>query len=104
MRYEIDNRPAAVDFECDADPAMRAVQNAKNLLMCKMGEIPYDRYRGFDQTLYDLPLQEFNERLLPELDRIWMWEKDVELVSARASLTPEGEMLIQAVVEVTVET
>lgn len=104
MRYEIDNRPAAVDFECDAVPAMRAVQNAKNLLMCKMGEIPYDRYRGFDQTLYDLPLQEFNERLLPELDRIWMWEKDVELVSARASLTPEGEMLIQAVVEVTVET
>lgn len=104
MRYEIDNRPAAVDFECDADPTMRAVQNAKNLLMCKMGEIPYDRYRGFDQTLYDLPLQEFNEQLLPELDRIWMWEKDVELVSARASLTSEGEMLIQAVVEVTVET
>ena len=48
--------------------------------------------------------ENYHDRLLPELDRIWMWEKDVELVSARASLTPEGEMLIQAVVEVTVET
>lgn len=103
-QYEIDNRQSPVNWECDNDPVMRAVQNAKNLLMLKMGEVPYDRYRGFDQKLYSLPISEFNEQLMPELDRVWMWEKDVELVSALGTITPDGETLIQAVIEVTVET
>ena len=75
-QYQITNQPSPIDFECNDDIILRTIQNAKNLLMCKMGEIPYDRYRGFDPALYDLPIQDFQEALLPELDRVMLWEPD----------------------------
>ena len=75
-QYEITNQPSPIDFECNNEIIARTLQNAKNLLMCKMGEVPYDRYRGFDPALFDLPIQEFEEQLLPELDRVMLWEPD----------------------------
>ena len=74
-QYEIDNVPAPIDFQ-ETDIVQRALQNAKNLLMCHMGEVPYDRLRGFDAALFDLPFPDFENELLPELDRIrtcWPW-------------------------------
>lgn len=85
-QYQITNQPAPIDFECNDDIIARTIQNAKNLLMCKMGEVPYDRYRGFNPALFDLPMQQFEERLLPELDRVMLWEPDVEIVGAMRSI------------------
>ncbi|MFR5794130.1 MAG: hypothetical protein ACLUI3_00200 [Christensenellales bacterium] len=75
----------------------------QDLLMTRMGEVPYDRYRGFDQTLYELPIQEMNEALVPELDRLMMWEPDAEVVEAEARIDENGECLITMTVEINLE-
>lgn len=97
-QYQIDNIPSPIDFQ-GSDMRKRTLQNAKNLLMCRMGEVPYDRCRGFDPALYDLPINELQEELLPELDRLMIYEPDAEIVSADASLLDNGGVYIQAIVE-----
>lgn len=100
-RYEIDNRPAPVEFECGfSNVIQRTIQNAKNLLMTRMGEVPYDRYRGFDASLFDLPMDQLRMALIPELDRVMMWEPDVEVVDAEATLNANGEIYIRAILEI----
>lgn len=96
--YRIDNDPAPLDFEQTGEPG-RTLQNAKNLLRLRKGELPYDRSRGFDAALFDLPLSEFRERLLPELDRVLRWEPDAEAVSAEARLREDGTVYITALLE-----
>ena len=99
-RYEITNLPEKVDWECGNDEVRRTLQNAKNLLRTRMGEVPYDRLRGLDTRLYDLPLPVMQERLLMELDRVMMWEPDVEVVKATCTLAAGGGVVIRCVVEV----
>ena len=69
-QYIITNEPEDVNFEIGDDIIARTIQNCKNLLMTRMGEVPYDRYRGFDPAFYELPLPELQEKLLPELNRL----------------------------------
>ena len=102
-QYTITNQNAPIDFECNNDIILRTIQNAKNLLMCRMGEIPYDRYRGFDPALYDLPIPEMQEKLLPELDRIMLWEPDVEIVDGTCAMDENGEIIITATIDVTID-
>lgn len=102
-KYIITNQPDPIDFECNDDIITRTLQNAKNLLMCRMGEVPYDRYRGFDSALYDLPIHQLKEKLLPELDRIMLWEPDVEVIDADCSMDENGEILIEATIEITID-
>lgn len=97
--YQIDNIEAPIDFE-ETDLIKRTLQNAKNLLMCKMGEVPYNRYRGVDPTLFDLPLPSMRMELLPELDRVMMLEPDVNVVDAEATILPNGETYIKVIVNV----
>ena len=101
-QYEITNIPAEIDFENSDDFVRRTVQNAKNLLMCRMGEVPFDRQRGLDPALFDLPLDEMRAALLPELDRVMLWEPDAEVVRAEANLV-DGVTVIRCVVEVSEE-
>lgn len=98
-RYMIDNRQAPIDFEADGI-IPRTIQNAKNLLMCHKGEVPYSRTRGFDPALYDLPIQELREALLPELDRVMLWEPDAEIVEAECSIDADGSVYIRAIIEI----
>ena len=98
-QYEISTIPGSIDFECERNSVRRTVQNAKNLLMCRMGEIPYDRQRGFNTGLFDLPMDEMQRRLLPELDRVMLWEENVEVVSADVTLE-SGQAVIRCVIEV----
>lgn len=100
-QYQIDNVASPINFQED-DIILRTLQNAKNLLMCRMGEVPYDRYRGFDPALYDLPIDELRVELLPELDRVMMWEPDVEVVDAEATLLENGDVYINVIIEVTI--
>ena len=102
-QYQITNQPSPIDFECNDDIILRTIQNAKNLLMCKMGEIPYDRYRGFDPALYELPIQDFQEALLPELDRVMLWEPDAEVVDASCELDKDGNIIIYATIEIDID-
>lgn len=96
-QYVIDNRPSAIDYQ-ESDMVRRTLQNAKNLLMCQKGEVPYDRYRGFDAALYDLPIEQLRDDLLPELDRVMLWEPDVEVVDAEATQQENGSIYISVVI------
>ena len=101
-RYQIDNRASPVDFS-GGDMLGRTLQNAKNLLMTRMGEVPYDRQRGFDPSLYDMPLPLLNEELGAELDRVLAYEPDAELVEAEATIADDGSVYIKAIIEVDLE-
>ena len=98
-RYQIDNITAPIDFQ-GSDPVLRTVQNAKNLLMCAMGEVPYDRYRGFNPALLNLPIDELRDELIPELDRIMLWEPDAEVEEAEITLLDNGSVYIKVIIEV----
>ena len=100
--YQIDNIPSPIDMQ-EKDLVKRTLQNAKNLLMCKKGEVPYDRSRGFNPALYDLPIHDLRRELMPELDRIMIWEPDVSVVSAEATLLKDGSVYIKAIVNVKFE-
>ena len=102
-QYIITNEPEEVDFECDNDAVARTLQNAKNLLMTRMGEVPYDRLRGFDHALFHLPLDKMRAALLPEIDRLMMWEPDATVISATATPNEKGEIVIKVIVEVDFE-
>jgi len=97
-KYQIDNIASPIDFQ-KSDAVKRTLQNAKNLLMCRMGEVPYDRFRGFDPALFDLPIGELRNELLPELDRVMMWEPDVEVLEAEATLLEGGGVYIKVILE-----
>ncbi len=98
-QYMIDNVAAPINFQ-GRNMLERTLQNAKNLLMCRMGEVPYDRYRGFDVSLFKLPMERFNNELLPELDRLMLWEPDVEVAGAKGRLMENGQVYIQVTLEV----
>lgn len=97
-KYQIDNLDAAIDWQ-ESDQVRRTLQNAKNLLLCHAGEVPYDRLRGFDPALYELPLPKLREALLPEIDRVMQWEPDVEVAEAEATLLPDGGVYIRVILE-----
>lgn len=100
--YQIDNIPSTIDWQ-ENDIILRTLQNAKNLLMCRMGEVPYGRYRGLDPSLFDLPMNDLRTELLPELDRVMLWEPDVEVQDAEATLLADGTIYIKAILDVTIE-
>lgn len=99
--YEIDNKPSEIYFGNEI--VKRTLQNAKNLLMCEMGSVPYDRYRGFDTGFQHKPLEEIKQRILQELDRVMLWEPDVEVVSAEVSRREDGSLYIRAKIEINFE-
>lgn len=98
-QYEITNIPGVIDFECGSDFVRRTVQNAKNLMMCRKGEVPFDRQRGLDPALLDLPFDELQAALLPELDRVMLWEPDAEVVRATATVK-NGQTVIRCIIEI----
>ena len=99
-RYIITNRQEPIDFEIGDNRIARTVQNAKNLLMTQMGEVPYDRLRGFDPALYHMPIDRMRTALLPELDRMMMWEPDAAVAAATADIGENHEILITVTIEV----
>lgn len=98
--YTVDTRRAPIDFECNNDIRMRTLQNVKNLIMCRMGEVPYDRMRGINPALFDQGIDDINAQLMPEIDRVLGWEPDAEAVNATAMLDENGDTIITVVVEV----
>lgn len=99
-QYSINNIPGTINTECGADRTRRILQNCKNLLMCRMGEIPYDRMRGLNPAIFHLPLPIVNEKILPEVDRILAWEPRAVAVKASAERDNNGDTIITVVVDI----
>ena len=98
-QYIIDNVQSPIDFQ-ETDALKRTLQNAKNLLMCKMGEVPYDRLLGFNPALFDLPWEDMLDELLPELDRVMAAQNGISVEDAEASRLEDGSAYIRVTIEI----
>jgi len=97
-QYMIDNVQSPIDFQ-ETDALKRTLQNAKNLLMCRMGEVPYDRLIGFNPALFDLPWEDMLDELLPELDRVMAAQEGISVEDAEASRLEDGSVYIRVIIE-----
>ncbi|MBQ9252238.1 MAG: hypothetical protein IJ188_06360 [Clostridia bacterium] len=99
-RYVITNQPEDIEWGNSLYFVPRTIQNAKNLIMTQMGEVPYDRLRGFDPALYHLPMDKMRAALKPEIDRVLTWEPDATAEEVKAEMDEKGEILITVVIQV----
>lgn len=97
-QYRIDTRAEAIDLKSPEDTE-RILQNVKNLLRCRRGEVPYDRMRGLDPGVFEMPMGDLEQILMPEIDRVLAWEPRVRAKSAEARLE-NGALIITVTVEV----
>ena len=104
-QYEITTQMLPLDFECTMANGLleRTIRNAKNLLMTRKGEIPFDRQRGLDQALFDMPFGDAQQAIMAELDRVMLWEPDVEVAAGWIERDESGETVVQCIVETTFE-
>ena len=98
-RYVIDNQSAPIVWE-GLDETGRILQNAKNLLRLARGELPYDRLRGMDMRMNGIPITQLKAEAAQKVHNNLLWETRVKLIGTRVSLKEDGEILIQAEVEV----
>lgn len=100
-QYKINDIPGDINWECSDDYIMRTLQNAKNLIMCRLGEVPYQRNRGIDPAIYDMPPAESESYIYEEVRRVMAWEPDVtDVISATLIFKDDGNCYIEAVVEI----
>lgn len=81
--YTISNRPAAIKWE-KHDWVTRTLQNCKNLIRLRMGDVPYDRLRGLDPAILDKPMNEVSRVIRAEVENALLWEPDAQVVAVRA--------------------
>lgn len=100
-KYVIDNTDAPIDWESNkAGNTIRTLQNCKNLIKCHLGEVPYDRRRGINPAIFDMPMGKLQTVLLSEIDRVLAWEPDAQAVSATAKRDDAGQLIITVVVDI----
>ena len=98
----ISTADSAIDTEA-SEYRRRTIANAQNLLRLQKGEIAYDRMRGVDPAIYDMPLRQAQSVILPEVARVLAWEPDIRVLAARivpAGDGTDGAFIIEADVEV----
>lgn len=88
-RFMIGTRPAPINWECKTQQE-RILQNAKNLLMTRMCEVPFDRLRGLNPGVYDKPIDYVRDHIPMEMRRLLAWEPNVELVGVEVTSGAEG--------------
>lgn len=97
--YTISNDPEEIDVEARSF-LPRTLQNAKNLLRTKMGEVPYDRMRGINPAIFDRPLPYAQGVIRAEVERVLAWEPDAFVIDARCCLREDGTLRIEAEIEI----
>lgn len=101
--YTIDTRAREIDFEA-TEYVGRTLENARNLLLLRMGEVPYDRMRGIAPALLELDYAAAQNLITQEVTRALGWEPDVRVLAARilpAGDGTDGAFILEADVAVT---
>lgn len=99
-QYVITNERTGVDWECETGTVQRILQNCRNLLITKMGEIPYDRYRGIDMRIIDKPLTEVRDMIEAECDRLMLYEKRAKVISASAYVRDHHDLVVRVIIDI----
>lgn len=102
-RYLVTTKDDTIEWEGAREGLNRVLQNAKNLLLCRMGEIPFDRFRGLDVAISELPLADLEKALMIEVDRALSYEDECEAVEARAVPQTDGTVYFEVVIETDAE-
>ena len=101
--YEITSEASPVDFECGGNTTLaRTLQHARNLIRLRRGELPFDRKRGLDWSLFDRPLEEIQAPLNLELARVMRYDPDLTLVRGWAERNGDGETVVHALIQTNV--
>lgn len=98
-RYVIDNQNAPIVWE-GLNDTDRVLQNAKNLLRLARGELPYDRMRGMDMRMNGIPITQLKTEAAQKVHNNLLWETRVKLIGTRVAIKEDGDILIEAEVEV----
>lgn len=100
--YEITTEQLPLDFECTMANNIieRTIRNVKNLMMIRKGEIPFDRQRGLDPSVFDIPIMQAQAIIVAELDRVMLWEPDAEVYEGWIDINSNGETVVHCVVEI----
>lgn len=99
--YTINNLSGEpIDFET-REYIARTLQNAKNLLCLRKGEVPFDRMSGVDTAIEHMAHGQMQEIITAEVERVLAWEPDVRVRAVRARAVDAGMVYIEA--DVTIE-
>lgn len=98
-QYTINNQSAPIDFETKSFTG-RTLQNAKNLLMIHVGEVPYDRMRGLDPAVYDRPIGQVRAILREEITRVMRWEPDAQVSNVRCEPVAGNRLYIEVDIQI----
>lgn len=101
MLYTINNLPARIDWEVQG-PLKRTLQNAKNLLLTERGEVPYARYLGVNQGIYEQNVKLLAGTIAEEMRITLMAEPDVTVKAVRLD-SSAGYLKIEVDVEISDE-
>ena len=93
--FTINNMGGAVDFETREYYA-RTLQNAKNLLRLRLGEVPYNRKAGLDSQLDHMAHGDLKRIITAEVERVMAFEPDVRVKAVRVMPAKAGEIYIEA--------
>jgi len=98
-RYEITTETRPVNWS--ADGTERVLQNCRNLMLLRAGEIPYGRWRGIDPAMYHMTREETNYNLVPELDRVMQAEPRVTVEDGWCEMdTATGDTIYHCIVNI----
>lgn len=103
MIYDIDNAPRAINWE--ARGYERIVQNARNLLCLRLGEVALDRWRGIDGMLNDVAVEHAQAMARSEIARVLAWEPRARVVDCGVRIIQDdnrrtGAFLLWARIEI----
>ncbi|WP_207642818.1 hypothetical protein [Niameybacter massiliensis] len=101
LLYEIDTLQRN-DLNWNAKGVERKLQNIRTLLNTWRYEVAYDRTKGLDPSILDLPKDEAIALYISEVYRmIETYEEDVVIKSVKfISIDEEGHMAFKVVVEI----
>lgn len=94
-KYTIDNRSGAINWEVGAGNE-RILQNARNLLCAKLGEVPYDRLRGLNTAVFHKGMETANVLAVQDVDRLMEWEPEIAQVDEVRAFLSDGQIIIEA--------
>lgn len=100
MVYEIDSRPRGINWAAQGNE--RIVQNARNLLCMRLGEVALNRWRGIDAALSDVALAQAQDIAQSEIRRVLAWEPRARVLECGARIAEDspGAFLLWARIEV----
>lgn len=101
MIYEIDTSlPSSLNWNATEDE--RVIQNIRNLISTWRYEVAYDRTKGLNPKILDMPAGAAQALYISEIYRlIQTYEPGVKVKNVKLiAINPDGQIIVKVVVEI----